>query len=38
VNRAAVTAYSSFNDPNTPEGAPPRQSIEARTFAFFADG
>ena len=38
MNRAAVTAHSSFNDPNTPEGAPPHQSIEARTFAFSADG
>jgi len=36
--RARFTAHSSFNDPNTPEGAPPRQSIEARTFAFFTDG
>src|SRR5438876_3106161 len=34
--RARFTAHSSFNDPNTPEGAPPRQSIEARTLAFFA--
>ncbi|HLQ24662.1 MAG TPA: hypothetical protein VK138_02160 [Acidiferrobacterales bacterium] len=29
--RARFTAHSSFNDPNTPAGAPPRQSIEART-------
>ncbi|HMG60079.1 MAG TPA: CmcJ/NvfI family oxidoreductase [Burkholderiales bacterium] len=36
--RARFTAHSSFNDPNTPEGAPPRQSIEARTLAFFAPG
>lgn len=36
--RARFTAHSSFDDPNTPKGAPPRQSIEARTFAFFADG
>jgi len=34
--RARFTAHSSFNDPNTPAGAPPRQSIEARTLAFFA--
>ena len=33
--RARFTAHSSFDDPNTPEGAPPRQSIEARTLAFF---
>jgi hypothetical protein len=36
--RARFTAHSSFNDPNTPAGAPPRQSIEARTLAFFAPG
>ncbi len=34
--RARFTAHSSFNDPNTPAGAPPRRSIEARTLAFFA--
>jgi hypothetical protein len=34
--RARFTAHSSFDDPTTPEGAPPRQSIEARTLAFFA--
>jgi len=33
--RARFTAHSSFEDPNTPEGALPRQSIEARTLAFF---
>ena len=33
--RARFTAHSSFVDPTTPEGAPPRQSIEARTLAFF---
>jgi hypothetical protein len=33
--RARFTAHSSFDDPNTPPGAPPRQSIEARTLAFF---
>src|SRR5213592_1788862 len=33
--RARFTAHSSFEDPNTPAGAPPRQSIEARTLAFF---
>jgi hypothetical protein len=36
--RARFTAHSSFNDPDTPAGAPPRQSIEARTLAFFAPG
>ena len=34
--RARFTAHSSFDDPTTPAGAPPRQSIEARTLAFFA--
>jgi hypothetical protein len=29
------TAHSSFDDPNTPADAPPRESIETRTFAFF---
>src|SRR6266568_28514 len=33
--RARFTAHSSFEDPTTPAGAPPRQSIEARTLAFF---
>jgi len=33
--RARFTAHSSFEDPTTPKGAPPRQSIEARTLAFF---
>jgi hypothetical protein len=34
--RAQFTPHCSFVDPNTPAGAPPRQSIEVRTFAFFA--
>jgi hypothetical protein len=34
--RARFTAHSSFVDPTTPPGAPPRQSIEARTLAFFS--
>jgi hypothetical protein len=33
--RARFTAHTSFDDPTTPPDAPPRQSIEARTFAFF---
>jgi hypothetical protein len=33
--RARFTAHTSFNDPGTPPGAPPRQSIEARALAFF---
>lgn len=34
--RARFTAHTSFVDPTSPPGAPPRQSIEARTLAFFA--
>jgi hypothetical protein len=33
--RARFTPHTSFVDPGTPAGAPPRQSIEARTLAFF---
>jgi hypothetical protein len=33
--RARFTAHTSFEDPTTPPGAPPRQSIEMRAFAFF---
>ncbi len=33
--RARFTAHTSFNDPTSPAGAPPRQSIEMRAFAFF---
>ena len=29
------TAHSAFDDPNTPPNAPPRESIETRTFAFW---
>src|SRR3954470_21778245 len=29
------TAHSAFDDPNTAPDAPPRESIETRTFAFF---
>ncbi len=34
--RARFTAHTSFKHPATPPGAPPRQSIEMRAFAFFA--
>jgi hypothetical protein len=34
--RARFTAHGAFDDPTTPAGAPPRESIEARTLAFFA--
>jgi len=33
--RARFTPHTSFDDPTTPRGAPPRQSIEARSLAFF---
>src|SRR5215470_3677274 len=33
--RARFTPHTSFDDPSTPTGAPPRQSIEARALAFF---
>lgn len=33
--RARFTAHTSFDDPTTPPDAPPRQSIEVRTLAFF---
>jgi len=32
---ARFTAHTAFDDPNTPPDAPPRESIETRTFAFF---
>jgi len=34
--RARFSAHSAFGDPNTPPGAPPRESIEIRTLAFFS--
>jgi hypothetical protein len=33
--RARFSAHTSFDDPMTPNGAPPRESIEIRTLAFF---
>jgi hypothetical protein len=33
--RARFTPHTSFDDPTSPAGAPPRQSIEARALAFF---
>lgn len=35
AGRARWTAHTSFDDPTTPAGAPPRESIEIRAFAFF---
>lgn len=35
--RARFTAHSAFDDPLTPPGAPPRESIETRVVAFFGD-
>ena len=32
---ARWTAHTAFDDPTTPPGAPPRESIEIRTLAFF---
>jgi hypothetical protein len=34
--RARLTAHGAFDDPTAPPDAPPRESIEARTIAFFA--
>jgi hypothetical protein len=34
--RARFTPHTSFDDPQSPPSAPPRQSIEARALAFFA--
>jgi hypothetical protein len=36
--RARWTAHTAFEDPHTPKDAPPRESIEIRTLAFFAPG
>ncbi len=33
--RARFTAHTSFDDPATPKGARPRESIEVRALAFF---
>jgi hypothetical protein len=33
--RARWTAHTAFDDPTSPPGAPPRESIEIRTLAFF---
>ena len=33
--RARWTAHAAFDDPTSPPGAPPRESIEIRTLAFF---
>ena len=33
--RSRFTPHTSFADPDTPADAPPRQSIEVRTLAFF---
>lgn len=34
--RARFAAHAAFDDPAAPPGAPPRESIEVRTLAFFA--
>jgi hypothetical protein len=33
--RARFSLHSAFDDPATPDNAPPRESIEVRSFAFF---
>jgi hypothetical protein len=33
--RARISIHGAFDDPTTPPDAPPRQSIEVRTFAFW---
>jgi hypothetical protein len=33
--RARWTAHCAFDDPTSPPDAPPRESIEMRTLAFF---
>ncbi len=33
--RARLAPHTAFTDPSTPAGAPPRESIETRTIAFF---
>jgi len=33
--RSRFSAHSAFEDPNSPPDAPPRESIEIRTLAFF---
>jgi len=33
--RARFAAHTAFDDPSSPPDAPPRESIEARTVAFF---
>lgn len=35
--RARFAPHTSYDDPRSPADAPPRESIEVRTFAFFAD-
>ena len=34
---ARFSAHGAFDDPNTPEDAPPRESIETRALVFFAN-
>jgi hypothetical protein len=35
---ARFSAHGGFTDPNTPENAPPRESIEVRMAVFFPPG
>lgn len=34
-SKAKLTAHTAFEDPTTPAGAAPRESIESRTFVFY---
>jgi hypothetical protein len=36
--RARFTAHTAFDDPTTPAGAPPRESIEVRTLVMYGSG
>ena len=35
--RARFSPHTAYDDPRSPADAPPRESIEVRTFAFFED-
>ncbi len=37
ASRVQWTAHSAFEDPTSPPGAPPRQSIELRTISFMPE-
>jgi hypothetical protein len=35
---ARFSAHTGFDDPTSPPGAPPRESLEVRTLVFFPPG